>query len=314
MKAQTWCISAPGTAMDPSKIPSQGMGVEPSSKRLRISGAGGRLVMDIGANFGQSSERYLEAGFKVVAVEPNPVAAQAIRARFADLMSNHKLVLEEKAVWDTPEVKLYINKEDSEWSSCFHSVGSRYDTEADELDVESTSLLAALFKKYGTPWYLKLDTEGADGIILQQLSKLSSKPPFLSFELNSLTYLEQAAAQGYEEFKVVPQSHHKAKHLLDEHGRPLTHAGEFGEDAVGLSGKSWISQGDATSLCRRLCLVHDEHADVQSFATGPPRYVDRDFATLRACFPVESKNDEEWYDIHCRHRTALQESGQAANS
>ncbi|CAK9099676.1 unnamed protein product [Durusdinium trenchii] len=216
-------------------------------------------------------------------------------------------------------------------TGCFHSVGSRYDTEADELDVESTSL-AALFKKYGTPWYLKLDTEGADGIILQQisagacaawenppsfftqLSKLSSKPPFLSFELNSLTYLEQAAAQGYEEFKVVPQSHHKAKHLLDEHGRPLTHAGEFGEDAVGLSGKSWISQGDATSLCRRLCLVHDEHADVQSFATGPPRYVDRDFATLRACFPVESKNDEEWYDIHCRHRTALQESGQAANS
>eukprot|EP00913_Durusdinium_trenchii_P004472 g4151.t1 len=31
----------------------------------------------------------------VVAVEPNPVAAQAIRARFADLMSNHKLVLED---------------------------------------------------------------------------------------------------------------------------------------------------------------------------------------------------------------------------
>lgn len=24
------------------------------------------------------------------------------------------------------------------------------------------------------------------------------------------------------------------------------------------------------------------------------RYVDRDFATLRACFPVESKNDEVW--------------------
>ena len=69
------------------------------------------------------------------------------------------------------------------------------------------------------------------------------------------------------------------------------------------------------------------------------RYVDRVFATLRACFPVESKNDEEqmllqsypwlqdclkfklfhvlwlaicalgvvaqeWYDIHCRHQTA----------
>ena len=134
--------------------------------------------------------------------------------------------------------------------------------------------------------------------------------------------------------------------------------------------------------------VHDEHRDVQSFAAGPPRlmtsgidcnkllvqetmrktwqwylelwdskswpqdrYVDRDFATLRACFPVESKNDEvemnwhrnsiswiswrcrkwlqtlqdifftdwtavnlvqEWYDIHCRHQTAAKEENNAS--
>eukprot|EP00434_Breviolum_minutum_P020185 symbB.v1.2.017800.t1/scaffold1394.1/size200789/23 len=218
----------------------------------------------------------------------------------------------EKAIWNGSSAKLYVNKEDSEWSSCFQTVGSRYDTEAIELDVEATNL-SALFERYGTPLYLKLDTEGADGMILEQLAAMSRKPSFLSFELNSLAYLKQAAEQGYRDFKVVPQGHHKAKHLLDEHGRPLTHAGDFGEEAVGVSGLSWIGQGEATQLCRRLCFVHDEHRDVQSFAAGPPRYVDRDFATLRACFPVESKNDEEWYDIHCRHQTAAKEENSAIN-
>eukprot|EP00435_Cladocopium_sp_Y103_P036518 s1053_g9.t1 len=287
------------------RVKRHGTGADPESKRRRISTKSRTegIVMDIGANFGQSSERYLDAGFQVVAVEPNPAAAKAIRERLGTFISSGELVLEETAIWSNSSAKLYINKEDSEWSSCFQTVGSRYDTEAEVVDVKSTDL-AALFEKHGTPWYLKLDTEGADGLILDQLATLWPKPPFLSFELNSLVYLKQAAEQGYLDFKVVPQGHHKAKHLLDEHGRPLTHAGDFGEDAIGVSGKSWISQGEAMELCRRLCFVHDEYADVQGFAAGPPRYVDRDFATLRACFPVESKNDEEWYDIHCRHQTA----------
>ena len=33
---------------------------------------------------------------------------------------------------------------------------------------------------------------------------------------------------------------------------------------------------------------------------GASRYVDRDFATLRACFPVESKDDEEHGDKRLR--------------
>lgn len=195
---------------------------------------------------------------------------------------------------------LYVNKEDSEWSSCLRNVGRRYDTEAEAVNVE-TLTLADLFVQHGTPWYLKLDTEGADGMVLQQLSALDSKPAYLSFELNSLGYISQAFKLGYQEFKVVPQSRHKAEHLQDEHGRPLTHAGNFGEDAVGVAGEGWQDEGATLDLCRSLCLVHDAEADAPAFANGPPRYVDRDFATLRACFPIESLNDEEWYDIHCRH-------------
>ncbi|OLP88823.1 Sodium/hydrogen exchanger 7 [Symbiodinium microadriaticum] len=288
----------------------------PDRKRRRLSpgavcpgdAAGPKLVMDVGANYGQSSERYLAAGFKVVAVEPNPAAAAGLRDRLQSHVSAGSLVLEEKALWNQTDasgapvtsVMLYVNKEDSEWSSCLRNVGRRYDTEAEAVNVE-TLTLADLFVQHGTPWYLKLDTEGADGMVLQQLSALDSKPAYLSFELNSLGYISQAFKLGYQEFKVVPQSRHKAEHLQDEHGRPLTHAGNFGEDAVGVAGEGWQDEGATLDLCRSLCLVHDAEADAPAFANGPPRYVDRDFATLRACFPIESLNDEEWYDIHCRH-------------
>eukprot|EP00439_Symbiodinium_sp_Y106_P087401 s397_g49.t2 len=290
----------------------------PDRKRRRLSpgavcpgdAAGPKLVMDIGANYGQSSERYLAAGFKVVAVEPNPAAAAGLRDRLRSHVSAGSLVLEEKALWNQTDasgaavtsVTLYVNKEDSEWSSCLRNVGRRYDTEAQAMNV-ATVTLADLFVQHGTPWYLKLDTEGADGMVLQQLSALDSKPAYLSFELNSLGYISQAFKLGYQDFKVVPQSRHKAEHLQDEHGRPLTHAGNFGEDAVGVAGEGWQDEGATLDLCRSLCLVHDAEADAPTFANGPPRYVDRDFATLRACFPIESLNDEEWYDVHCRHNS-----------
>eukprot|EP00435_Cladocopium_sp_Y103_P037410 s1053_g9.t2 len=231
------------------RVKRHGTGADPESKRRRISTKSRTegIVMDIGANFGQSSERYLDAGFQVVAVEPNPAAAKAIRERLGTFISSGELVLEETAIWSNSSAKLYINKEDSEWSSCFQTVGSRYDTEAEVVDVKSTDL-AALFEKHGTPWYLKLDTEGADGLILDQARPgcqmfASEQSDYamqenIKFEneLNSLVYLKQAAEQGYLDFKVVPQGHHKAKHLLDEHGRmPLECQGSLGL----AKGKRW---------------------------------------------------------------------------
>lgn len=42
--------------------------------------------------------------------------------------------------------------------------------------------------------------QGADGIVLRQL-RGRRPPPYLSFELNSLAWLEQVAQMGYTAFK-----------------------------------------------------------------------------------------------------------------
>merc|ERR1712079_683749 len=130
--------------------------------------------------------------------------------RLSHLLDSGQLVLEERAVWtdDSKSVTLYVNEEDSEWSSLIQSCGERFDTKAKAVDVEPVSL-AVLFQTHGSPWYLKLDTEGADGIILDQLANLS-KPSYLSFEFNSFAYLDKAFALGYDSFKVVAQGAHKA--------------------------------------------------------------------------------------------------------
>lgn len=261
-------------------------------------------VFDIGANCGQSAERYISGGFRVVAVEPNPVAASAIRTRLASAVAAGILSVVEKAVWTegVESLTLYVNTEDSEWTSVFESCGRRYDTEAKEVTVEATTL-ANLYESYGQPLYIKVDVEGADDVVLKQLRDLP-KPRFLSFELNCLSWLEQAWQLGYRQFKLVAQSQHQAGgDLRDEHGRPLTHAGNFGDEAAGVSaGGGWRTLEQVREDCERLCIVHDSGApDVSTFASKwPPSFVERDFATLRACFPIESRDAEEWYDVHCK--------------
>eukprot|EP00928_Gymnodinium_smaydae_P020597 TRINITY_DN17961_c0_g1_i2.p1 TRINITY_DN17961_c0_g1~~TRINITY_DN17961_c0_g1_i2.p1 ORF type:complete len:411 (-),score=65.02 TRINITY_DN17961_c0_g1_i2:453-1631(-) len=356
----------------PSASSSMARGLKRPAEAEDEQGNSDNLVLDVGANFGQSTERYLAAGYRVVAVEPNPDAAAAIRDRLRSHIDAKRLVVEETAVWSPASsssavpttATLYINEEDSEWSSLYRACGCRYDTPAREVEVRTTTL-KDLFDAHGVPFYLKIDVEGADGVCLRQLQGLRS-PPYLSFELASLAWLELAQDLGYTDFKVVRQSGNKADHLLDEHGRPLTHAGAFGEAAkccadlpgasesdsegtsrpaaaaeapsagaagapcAGASGEGWLSLSDALALCRRLCIIHageslqksvgcggsaaervgggtcastrsSDVGGLDAFHAGPPRYVERSFATLRACFPVESRNDEEWYDIHCRH-------------
>eukprot|EP00971_Amphidinium_carterae_P028431 559792-Amphidinium_carterae.1 len=68
------------------------------------------------------------------------------------------------------------------------------------------------------------------------------------------------------------------------------------EAAVGVTDHGgWRNFDEILADVRALCIIHDANADVAEFHKQEPRFVERDFATLRACFPVESYDDEEWY-------------------
>ena len=165
--------------------------------RHRPGPLGPRLVFDIGANYGQSSERYLAQGFRVVAVEPNPACVEAMRRRLRSHVESGRLCLDARAVAAAPpgsKVKLYVNAEDSEWSSLLEAAGRRYDTEAEVVDVGATTL-SELYAEHGAPHYVKIDVEGGDGDCLRQLRGLPP-PPYLSFELNSLASAKHGMGAG----------------------------------------------------------------------------------------------------------------------
>ena len=56
------------------------------------------LVFDVGANTGEDTAAFLARGLRVVAVEANPKLCADMRARFADEISDGRLVVVDKAI------------------------------------------------------------------------------------------------------------------------------------------------------------------------------------------------------------------------
>jgi hypothetical protein len=69
--------------------------------------------------------------------------------------------------------------------------------------------------KFGTPYYLKVDIEGADPLVIQALNN-EDLPAYVSFEAGPATVwtLSRLATLGYDRFKCVDQTTHNAPDLL----------------------------------------------------------------------------------------------------
>ncbi len=83
-----------------------------------------------------------------------------------------------------------------------------------------TITLESLIEKYGTPYYLKIDIEGADILCLKSLLNLKERPTYISIELltpnnlgtevDSLEILCHLKALGYNKFYVSDQSKNRS--------------------------------------------------------------------------------------------------------
>jgi FkbM family methyltransferase len=165
------------------------------------------LIFDIGFHNGSDSAHYLERGFRVVAVEANPLLAQAGRERFAEAIAQGRLVLLNVGIArETGVATFWVNDHNSEWSSFLESAGRRDGTAAHAIEVPTTTF-AALIAEYGTPYYAKIDIEGHDWFCLLDLPAVDP-PQFISVEAHRLEYLAVLFAHGYRGFKVINQREH----------------------------------------------------------------------------------------------------------
>jgi FkbM family methyltransferase len=177
-----------------------------------------KLIFDIGMHDGTDTHFYLAKGFKVIAVEANPYLVAKAEIRFKNEIQNGQLVIINKAIGpdELATVDFYISETKDDWGTIYKDWNSKYEPHYKCLKVDVIKL-DTLISEYGTPYYMKIDIEGADVLCLRALLKSSIKPTHLSIELLSknnfatknvdcLEIIAYLYAIGYRTFQVADQS------------------------------------------------------------------------------------------------------------
>jgi FkbM family methyltransferase len=177
-----------------------------------------KLIFDIGMHTGKDTLFYLKKGFKVVSVEANSDLIEKAKIKFSEEISNGLLTLVDKAISvdSDSEITFYVNKDKDDWGTIDpdwnRSMNNNYISKT-----VSTINLEDLIKKFGVPYYIKIDIEGADVLCLKSLLNIKEIPEYLSVELltpnnlsskkvNALEIISYLYVLGYRKFSIVDQS------------------------------------------------------------------------------------------------------------
>lgn len=191
--------------------------------------APGGLAFDIGAHVGDRTASFRRLGARVVALEPQPLCALAIRA----IHGGDPDVTLVQAACGAHEgiVRLHVNSANptvstasSDFVRAADGAGGWEGQVWDETVDAAVTTLDALAAAHGRPDFIKIDVEGFEE---QVLAGLSAPVPALSFEFTTIQRdvamrcLDRLQALGYARFNVA----------LGESQR-LTFAGEISAEAM----------------------------------------------------------------------------------
>lgn len=169
-------------------------------------GTAQRLIYDVGFNNGNDTAYYLAKGFRVVAVEADTKLAKEGSARFATEIAAGRLTIVNSAVWERSDetISFFINDDPGHSSINAPREGGG---NAREISVGTVSM-PDLISKYGVPWYLKIDIEGADEMAVRSLAAVPDVPKYLSFEIgHGCDGVGILSPLGYTGFKLInPES------------------------------------------------------------------------------------------------------------
>ena len=137
-------------------------------------------------------------------MEADPTLAEAIRQRFAAEIEAGRVVVENYLITTLPsgsEAPFYIHRG--------HSVRSQFARPSSDLShyeevVLTTKSVTDLIEAHGAPFYMKIDLEGPDALILRELFEHGIFPPYLSAEAHDIDVFCILVACGiYPSFKIM---------------------------------------------------------------------------------------------------------------
>lgn len=203
------------------------------------------LVYDLGMNQGRNLPYYLAKGCRVVAVEAAPNLVSAARERFRDAIVAGDLIVLNVGVAAADGVgEFYLNSEDTVHSSFVKPAAWGPEWSVVEIPTRPVS---KLIEEYGAPWFLKIDVEGYDGVVLRELMTAGVRPPSMSAEAHSIDVICALIALGYDEFQLINGrdigTSISRREITTVDGRKVPYlfprhaAGPFGDDLPG----PWLS-------------------------------------------------------------------------
>ncbi len=268
------------------------------------------LIFDVGLHTGEDSAFYLAKGFRVVAVEAMEPLCQQAAERLRDALEEGRLTIVNKAVTPTAgPVTFYANSTttwgttDPGWAARNAQLGSP----SEEVTVEGVRF-ADLLREHGTPYYLKVDIEGADRLCLEGLAETADRPTHLSIESDKSSWKGLRAEfdlldeLGYTRFKVVSQPDVPAQRCprparegtyVDHRFEPGS-SGLFGEEAPG----PWLTRPQALRRYRAIFLRYRLYGDAGLLRRHSRwRIVRRGLRSLRT-LARRALGPARWYDTH----------------
>ena len=204
-----------------------------------------RVIYDFGANIGLNLPYFLHKADLVVAVEANPDLTIALSQDFSDFISAGRLIIVNACLSPiTSEAVSFYRHKTSSLLSQFPRPSNLSDFE--EIFVPSLSPVDVI-SAYGKPYYIKIDIEHMDAMILQLILGNGITPPFISAECHDCKVLSILLGY-YSAFKVVNGIHvgttirrtsiysYWLKKTIS-HDFPDHSSGPFGDDIPG----EWLS-------------------------------------------------------------------------
>lgn len=140
------------------------------------------LIVDVGMCDGTDTAYYLSKGYRVVAVEADPILCDKASQRFAREIAEDKLTILNVGIAQSDEVMTFYRNVADPGGSTFNATLCNPDIVYEEVKVHCLPL-SSVIKKYGVPYYLKIDIEGFDEIAVSSLTS-SLAPKYISVELN----------------------------------------------------------------------------------------------------------------------------------
>lgn len=227
-----------------------------------------KLIFDIGFHKGEDSKHYLDLGYKVIAVEANPLLVDFGKRKFANHIKSGQLVLLNKGIANKNEtLTFWINDKCSEWSSFDKNIGCRDNTPCHSVAIDCIKT-ADLINEYGIPFYMKIDIEGYDIYCIESLHP-NQIPKYISCEAQQIEWLDTIYDKGYRKFKIINQAdrfneliiqrekssmHHYKRYLINgimhrtsefiSWKFPIKSSGPFGENTKG----SWKTIDEVKKL------------------------------------------------------------------